>query len=155
MRLDKPHDSEGGSSSGFPISSGPTLLIKDKRFSLEHDAKPRGGGSSFTLSITDVQASDSSTYQCQVVVSLHNMITADAKLQVKLPPVMNDLGETRTVRAKVGDQALLNCEASGFPLPRMTWSRVDGHVLPNGKENATVQVLKIARVRKEDRGKQN
>ena len=63
---------------GFPLSSGPTLLVKDTRFALDHE----DASGTYTLSIKDVQPSDAAVYQCQVVVSLHNMITADVKLQV-------------------------------------------------------------------------
>lgn len=80
------------------------------------------------------------------------MITADAKLQVKLPPVMIDDASTRTVRVKVGETARLTCEATGFPTPRMTWSRADGHLLPSGRENITVQTYVMTGVKKVDRG---
>lgn len=63
----------------FPISTGDSLFVKDKRFKLSHD--PKSG--TYTLSVKNVQATDGATYQCQVVVRLDNMITADVKLQVK------------------------------------------------------------------------
>lgn len=78
----------------FPVSTGPTLLVKDKRFSLDHEAN----SGTYTLSIKNVKRSDGATYQCQVVVELHNVITGDVKLLMKTPPVMKDDAATRTVQ---------------------------------------------------------
>ena len=59
--------------SNFPISTGPSLLIPDKRFTLEHDQDT----GSYSLTIRDITPSDAATYQCQVVVRMpQNIIGA-------------------------------------------------------------------------------
>ena len=51
--------------SNFPISTGPGLLIPDKRFTLFHEEKT----GTYSLTIRDIRPSDAATYQCQVVVN--------------------------------------------------------------------------------------
>ena len=69
------------SGAGFPISTGPNLLIPDKKFALKNSEK----NGTYTLSVKDIQPSDAATYQCQVVVSLSNRLTADVLLEVRTP----------------------------------------------------------------------
>ena len=51
-------------------------------------------------------------YQCQVVVSLNNMVTADVELKVKVPPVISE-DVPLVKRVTAGDSAELSCDASG------------------------------------------
>ncbi len=62
--------------------------------------------------------SDAATYQCQVVVGLNDMITADVELRVKRAPSMTDLGSEPSVRARMGQEAVIECVARGVPNPR-------------------------------------
>ena len=92
------------SGKSFPISTGPNLLISDKRFTLEHDVN----SGSYSLSIRNVQRADVATYQCQVVISLHEMITDNVKLVARLPPVINDDASSRRVQVVAGETAKLS-----------------------------------------------
>ena len=56
-----------------PISTGNKLFFKNSRYSLEFD--PNEG--SYKLIINDVAKSDEGKYQCQVVTTPENVITAD------------------------------------------------------------------------------
>ena len=55
-----------------PISTGNKLFFKNSRYSLEFD--PNEG--SYKLIINDVAKSDEGKYQCQVVTTPENVITA-------------------------------------------------------------------------------
>lgn len=80
------------SGDGFPISTGPNLLIPDKKFSLKNSEKE----GTYTLTIRDVQPSDAATYQCQVVVSLTTRLTEDVLLQVRNQHYARKSKKTRT-----------------------------------------------------------
>ena len=90
-------------------------------------------------------------YQCQVVVSLNNMVTADVEVKVKMPPVISE-DVALVKRVVAGETAELVCEAAGFPSPKITWKKKDGTLLPTGKESHTATKLVISKTRREDRG---
>ena len=139
---DKRTTSPGTAGNAVTLSSAGNLYITDPRFNLTHDEK----AASYTLKITDVKPTDAATYQCQVIVALHNMITADVELHVKLPPVMRIDSPANMVRVKEGQEAKLECKADGYPSPWMTWRRDDGHVLHSGKEDIKIQTLIVPKV---------
>ena len=72
-----------------PISTGNKLFFKNSRYSLEFD--PNAG--SYKLIINDVAKSDEGKYQCQVVTTPENVITADVDVKVKTTPVMKEDAE--------------------------------------------------------------
>ena len=72
-----------------PISTGNKLFFKNSRYSLEFD--PNEG--SYKLIINDVAKSDEGKYQCQVVTTPENVITADVDVKVKTTPVMKEDAE--------------------------------------------------------------
>jgi len=45
---------------------------------------------STTLRIRNVQASDAATYQCQVVINVGEFVGKEVRLQIKLPPTIDD-----------------------------------------------------------------
>ena len=131
----------------LPISTGPNLFIRDSRFNLSHE--PEAG--TYKLTIKDVVKTDEGRYQCQVVTDVKNVITADVDLKVKVTPVMRNDTQA-TVEAEVGKNAELQCEADGFPTPKISWKRQDSTLLPNGMETITSPKLIIADVQREHRG---
>ena len=141
MRLGKP------GASPVSISRGSELLISDKRFSLKHDKAV----SSYTLSIKNVRKSDATKYQCQVMISLDNVVTQTADIKVKLQPAIKE-GLSPIQRVVEGKSVQLECEATGFPAPTITWTRKDGSLLPTGKPTFTGTRFQIEKVRREDRG---
>lgn len=70
----------------LPISTGSSLIIRDTRFALRFDT----ASSTYTLQIKDIQETDAGFYQCQVIISLSNKISAEVELQVRRPPVISD-----------------------------------------------------------------
>nr|XP_022911528.1 lachesin [Onthophagus taurus] len=142
MKLD-----QNGGGQGVPISTGATLIVHDSRFSLRHDQ----GSSTYTLQIKDIQETDAAVYQCQVIISVNNKISAPVSLSVRRPPVISD-NSTRSVIVSEGQSVELNCYASGYPTPKISWRRENNAILPTGGSIYRGNVLKIKRVRKEDRG---
>ncbi|KAL0280579.1 UNVERIFIED_CONTAM: hypothetical protein PYX00_001835 [Menopon gallinae] len=131
----------------LPISSTGTLIIKDSRFALRYDLS----SSTYTLQIKDIQETDAGFYQCQVLIDSTNKIVAEVELQVRRPPIISD-NSTRSVVVSEGQSVRLECYAGGFPLPRISWRRENNAILPTGGSIYRGNVLKIAEVRKEDRG---
>jgi hypothetical protein len=79
----------------------------------------------------DIQDTDAGIYQCQVLISTQNVISADVKVAVRQPPVISD-DSTRSVVASVGEDVTLACYATGFPEPRVSWRRKNNAILPTG-----------------------
>merc|ERR1711997_118484 len=106
----------------------------------------------YTITIKDIRKADAGKYQCQVLITSDGSITEDVEVKIKLQPVITkgSLGPTKTV--KEGDSAEMACEATGFPIPKITWTRKDGSLLPNGKASFTSSRMIVQKVRREDRG---
>ncbi|KAJ6641310.1 Lachesin [Pseudolycoriella hygida] len=129
------------------LSTGSSLVIKDSRFALRHDPS----SSTYTLQIKDIQETDAGIYQCQVVLSVINKISADVTLSVRRPPVITD-NSTQSLVVSEGKSVQMECYAGGYPHPTISWRRENNAILPTGGATYTGSVLKINSVRKEDRG---
>ncbi|XP_021944629.1 lachesin isoform X2 [Folsomia candida] len=129
------------------ISSGSTLIIRDSRFSLRYDPS----SSLYTLQVKDLQETDAGTYQCQILIGVSNRVTANVDVLVRIPPVISD-NSTRSLVVSEGQSVTLECYASGFPLPRISWRRENNAILPTGGSIYRGNVLHILSVKKEDRG---
>ncbi|KAI8039614.1 hypothetical protein M5D96_007034 [Drosophila gunungcola] len=110
------------------LSTGSTLVIKDSRFSLRYDPN----SSTYKLQIKDIQETDAGTYTCQVVISVVHKVSANVKLSVRRPPVISD-NSTQSVVASEGSEVQMECYASGYPTPTITWRRENNAILPTGK----------------------
>ncbi|CAG9794549.1 unnamed protein product [Diatraea saccharalis] len=131
----------------IPLSSNAALIIRDSRFSLRYD----DATATYTLSIKDIQENDAGWYQCQVLISITNKITAEVELQVRRPPIISD-NSTRSIVASEGESAQMECYSDGFPPPKITWRRENNAILPTGGSIYRGNVIKIPSVHKEDRG---
>ncbi|CAH0404437.1 unnamed protein product [Chilo suppressalis] len=131
----------------IPLSSNAGLIIRDSRFSLRYD----DATATYTLSIKDIQENDAGWYQCQVLISISNKITAEVELQVRRPPIISD-NSTRSIVASEGENAKMECYAGGFPPPKITWRRENNAILPTGGSIYRGNTIKINAVHKEDRG---
>lgn len=85
----------------------------------------------FYFQIKDIQETDAGFYQCQVIITLSNKINAEVDLQVRRPPVISD-NSTRSAIVSEGQQVTLECYASGYPPPRISWRRENNAILPTG-----------------------
>lgn len=110
------------------LSTGSALVLKDSRFALRFDPS----SSSYILQIKDIQETDAGIYQCQVVLSVTNKITADVELQVRRPPIISD-NSTQSLVASEGEAVMMECYASGYPPPQITWRRENNAILPTGQ----------------------
>ncbi|XP_014209726.1 lachesin isoform X2 [Copidosoma floridanum] len=131
----------------LPISTNTALIIRDSRFSLRSDPS----SNTYTLQIKDIQETDAAFYQCQILISVSNKITANVELQVRRPPIIND-NSTRSVIASEGESVQLECYAGGYPAPRISWRRENNAILPSGGSIYRGNILKISSVLKEYRG---
>ncbi|CAG0884968.1 unnamed protein product [Cyprideis torosa] len=130
-----------------PLTHGSSLILNDNRFSLRTDA----ASSTYTLQIRDIQEADAGIYQCGVLISVSNRITAQVPLVVRMPPVISD-NSTRSVVKSEGEYAKLECYAGGFPPPRISWRRQNNAVLPTGGAIYRGNVIEINNITKEHRG---
>ncbi|XP_042370765.1 hemicentin-1 [Plectropomus leopardus] len=92
------------------------------------------------LEIERAQLSDAGIYRC-VAVNLAGVAEITHSLQVYVPPVISSRGGTVTV--VVNEAVRLECEASGVPLPSLTWLK-DGS--PVASVSHGIQVLSGGRV---------
>lgn len=110
------------------LSTGSSLVIKDSRFALRYD----GASSTYTLQIKDIQETDAGVYQCEVVLSVNNKITAEVELSVRRPPIISD-NSTQSIVASEGQSVQMECYAAGYPTPTIIWRRENNALLPTGK----------------------
>ncbi|XP_069009305.1 hemicentin-1 [Embiotoca jacksoni] len=92
------------------------------------------------LEIERAQLSDAGIYRC-VAFNLAGVAEISHSLQVFVPPVISSRGGTATV--VVNEAARLECEATGVPLPSLTWLK-DGS--PVASVSHGIQVLSGGRV---------
>ncbi|CAG0923386.1 unnamed protein product [Notodromas monacha] len=137
-------DQPGGA---IPLSKGTSLILPETRFALRHNT----ASSTYVLQMKDIQDTDAGIYQCQVLISTQNIISRNVKVSVRQPPVISD-DSTRSVVATVGEDVTLECYASGFPNPRVSWRRKNNAILPTGGAVYRGNKLRIPSVSKDDRG---
>lgn len=131
----------------LPVSHGSSLIVKDTRFALKYNE----ASSTFVLQVKDIQETDAGFYQCKILISLNNQVSAKVELQVRRPPIITD-NSTRALVVSEGQPVQLECSAGGFPLPRISWRRENNAILPTGGSIYRGNTLKIPAIRKEDRG---
>lgn len=60
----------------------------------------------FFFQIKDIQETDAGWYQCQVIITVNNKITAEVELQVRRPPIISD-NSTRSIVTSEGESEYL------------------------------------------------
>ncbi|KAL9825380.1 LOW QUALITY PROTEIN: basement membrane-specific heparan sulfate proteoglycan core protein [Geothlypis trichas] len=100
-----------------------------------------------TLTIEQVERADAGQYRCTATNAV-GTVQSHVILHVQAAPQI--AGQPEVKEVSLGSAAVLPCLASGFPVPEITWSKLDGE-LPAG---ARVQgnVLMLPAVRPEDAG---
>jgi len=131
----------------LPLTRGTTMIIHDPRFHVAFDQ----GSSTYTLAIKEIQETDSAVYECQVLVSLSDIVKAKVPLIVRRPPIISD-NSTRSVVALEGTRVELRCYASGYPPPEIWWRRQNNAVLPTNTSVFKGNILTFPSVTKEHRG---
>jgi hypothetical protein len=110
------------------LSSGNSLVVRDSRFASLYD----GASATYYILIKDVQPGDAGIYQCEIVLSVNNKITALTHVTVRQPPIITD-NSTQSIVTKEGEFVQMECYASGYPPPTIVWRRENNAILPTGK----------------------
>ncbi|KAF3861171.1 hypothetical protein F7725_001426 [Dissostichus mawsoni] len=100
------------------------------------------------LRIDQVTEADAGQYRCTATNDVGS-VQSQVVLNVQSLPQIASLPETKEVT--VGSDAVLPCVASGYPLPEIRWSKVEGELPPKCFQD--VNVLTVPRVTQEDSGR--
>ncbi|XP_058499022.1 basement membrane-specific heparan sulfate proteoglycan core protein isoform X3 [Solea solea] len=99
------------------------------------------------LKIEQVTEADAGQYRCTATNDVGS-VQSQVVLHVQSLPQIAALPETKEVT--VGSDAVLPCVASGYPVPEIKWSKMDGELLPKCFQEANA--LTVPRVTHEDSG---
>lgn len=99
------------------------------------------------LKIEQVTEADAGQYRCTATNDVGS-VQSQVVLNVQSLPQIATLPETKEVT--VGSDAVLPCVASGYPLPVIKWSKLDGELPAKCSQEANV--LTVPRVTHEDSG---
>ncbi|KAF8795911.1 Lachesin like protein [Argiope bruennichi] len=129
------------------ISSGTHQIVPGNRYSVRFD----DGTGTYTLAISKLQEIDAGLYECQIITGPASKLKANVWVYVRLPPVISD-NSTRSVITSSGSTVELNCYASGYPPPRISWRRENNELLPTGGSGYIGSKFTIFNITKDDRG---
>ncbi|KAM3617456.1 uncharacterized protein V6R79_006391 [Siganus canaliculatus] len=99
------------------------------------------------LKIDQVTEADAGQYRCTATNDVGS-VQSQVVLNVQSLPQIAALPETKEVT--VGSDAVLPCVASGYPVPEIKWSKLEGELPPKCFQE--VNVLTVPRVSHEDSG---
>ncbi|XP_028266709.1 basement membrane-specific heparan sulfate proteoglycan core protein isoform X11 [Parambassis ranga] len=99
------------------------------------------------LKIEQVKEADAGQYRCTATNDVGS-VQSQVVLNVQSLPQIAALPETKEVT--VGSDAVLPCVASGYPVPVIKWSKLEGELPP--KCSQEVNVLTVPQVTHEDSG---
>ncbi|XP_054713925.1 hemicentin-1-like [Uloborus diversus] len=103
--------------------NGALIYQNDSRFSFS--------GAGQYLDILSVQSTDSGTYACEAE-NIVGHTRKEVPLTVSVPPDIEANGRSREYFVILGKPTRIDCEASGTPLPRITWLK-NGLPLPKSE----------------------
>lgn len=129
------------------ISRGSTIMVPESRYSVLFDEKQ----SIYTLIISKVQEIDAGEYRCEITTGISNKVSADVHVYIQIPPVISD-NSTRSVITYVGANVVLQCYATGYPSPHISWRREQNELLPNNMAYYRGSKLNLMNVTKDMRG---
>ncbi|XP_069093155.1 hemicentin-2 isoform X1 [Pleurodeles waltl] len=112
---------------------GDVVLNDDNRYRIE-------GG---TLVIREAKAEDAGDYSCHAVNEFGEDVQSVTLIYTELPRV-NALSPL--VQVPLGEVATLQCQASGVPVPHITWFRGEQELSPSpGTQEGTLQIQGVRR----------
>lgn len=129
------------------ISSGTNQIVPGNRYSVRYEDHK----GTYVLTISKLQEIDAGLYECQIITGPASKLKANVWVYVRLPPVISD-NSTRSVIASSGSTVDLNCYASGYPPPRISWRRENNELLPTGGSVYIGSRFTIFNITKDDRG---
>ncbi|XP_048509659.1 lachesin-like [Athalia rosae] len=95
------------------------MVAHNPRISVTHN-----GHNTWKLHVANVQKNDSGTYMCQV--NTDPMRSQNGYMEVVIPPDIQDEDSSDDLITQEGGNIRLRCEATGTPMPNVTWRREDG-----------------------------
>ncbi|XP_069842937.1 hemicentin-2 [Dendropsophus ebraccatus] len=121
---------------GFPLGSGPDLILKNK---------------GQQLTITRAQPPHSGRYAC-VAVNAAGQTDVKYDVTVQVPPqIANAAAEPQNMSVALYGTFSLTCEANGIPPPSITWYR-NNVPLDNTHIQSGGRVLRVSHAQREDGG---
>ncbi|XP_054159045.1 lachesin-like [Oppia nitens] len=129
------------------ISRGSTIIIPENRYSVNYNEREQ----IYTLVISKVQEIDAGEYRCEITTGISSKVTADVQVFIQIPPVISD-NSTRSVITYVGANVTLQCYATGYPPPKISWRREQNELLPNGMAYYMGTKLNLGNITKDHRG---
>ncbi|XP_035228534.1 lachesin-like, partial [Stegodyphus dumicola] len=126
------------------------VITRDKRI------KVTNNNLQWNLHIKEVDVNDKGYYMCQI--NTEPMVSQLGYLDVLVPPAIIDSGTSSDTVVEERSKVSLRCEASGYPMPNITWRREDGKQINTGSfgghkfhlPQTTGEYLNISQVTRED-----
>ncbi|CAH2083573.1 unnamed protein product [Euphydryas editha] len=115
------------------LTAASLMVTRDERFRLVDG---------YNLQITDVGPQDAGDYVCQI----SDRVARDQvhTVEVLVPPSVRASPESRHASARRGGAAVLECRASGNPVPSVTWHKLNESNTRLG-EGAQLQLSRLER----------
>lgn len=131
------------------IARGTSLDVPSDRFHASFDSRQ----SQYVLQIHQINENDAGIYQCQIAQGTSMPQAAKTNVFVRIPPTISD-NSTRSVITSVGSDLQMNCYASGYPQPTISWRRNKNSLIPinGGVAIHRGNTLSLRNVTKADRG---
>lgn len=99
-----------------PISVGLQIVEDDEHYSVS-----RKSNRAYSLTIHDARLSDIGFYECKALVSPGKQEIGFVEVNVRHPPTILKTSSESTV-VTLGQNAILECHATGYPKPDYYWS---------------------------------
>lgn len=147
------------------LSSDDAVDIEEIHNPLLDDGSPkydvekvvRGDTTTYTLIIRRLELNDAGIYTCEVLIrGQENKPNKDGQIIVLSPPTIVLYKTTQTITITEGDNVDLNCDATGYPRPKISWIRPNGKPIPTINKYTYMdndrKGLMLRDVQKDDRG---
>lgn len=140
-------------SSSTPVTNGGHLMVPElgRKYEIKRTEDKPTSTVTYQLKVKDIKVKDAGVYQCLVMDPPNDSITKEVSLQVRQSPVISE-NSTKTITAEEGKMVRLECLASGYPPPKITWKRKNSAVKPTGAQTTNEQVFRFQSVSRTDRG---
>ncbi|XP_020292615.1 lachesin-like [Pseudomyrmex gracilis] len=123
------------------------IIIADSRFSIRYDSET----STYHLQIKSLQEVDVGYYQCKIQISISSSVSAEVELEIRRPPIISD-NSTQSVLVAEDQSIQLECYASGYPSPTISWRRQNNKIFPSGNAIYNGNIVNLPVVTRESRG---
>jgi len=101
------------------LATGPVLVSPDPRLRIEEH-----GGKS-TLVISSLTEKDAGEYVCQLSL-MDGILSVQHTLDILVNPSISPVPTSGHTAVKEGEEAILQCQVGGNPVPTVSWSREGG-----------------------------